>query len=80
MFAGDMYPMESEIAKPDATRESVIKESDVGGREALMEAAKGRRIIVSEASDWPWSWSGWKPANQTKKLCLTAWQPMLSGW
>jgi len=43
----DSYPLEDEIAKPEATPASVLAESDIGGPTMLREAAKGRRIVLS---------------------------------
>lgn len=43
----DSYPLEAEIAKPDATPASVLEQSDIGGPNMLREAAKGRRIVLS---------------------------------
>ena len=43
----DLYPLADEIAKPDATPESVIEKTDIGGPTMLRSAAKGRRIVVS---------------------------------
>ncbi|HVX48182.1 MAG TPA: hypothetical protein VHA05_02380 [Candidatus Saccharimonadales bacterium] len=45
----DMYPLEAELADPDATPESVRLKTDVGGPTMLHSAAKGRRIVVSSA-------------------------------
>lgn len=42
----DLYPLEEEIAKPDATRESVIDKTDIGGPTLIRSAAKGRRIVI----------------------------------
>lgn len=46
----DMYPLASEIEKKDSTEESVIEKTDVGGPTLLHAAAKGRRIVLSRAS------------------------------
>ena len=43
----DSYPLEEEIAKPNATPASVLVQSDIGGPNMLREAAKGRRIVLS---------------------------------
>lgn len=43
----DSYPLEEAIAEPDATPESVLKQSDIGGPTMLREAAKGGRIVLS---------------------------------
>jgi len=42
----DLYPLQQEIAKPEATRESVIEQTDIGGPTMLRSAAKGRRIVI----------------------------------
>jgi phosphoribosylaminoimidazolecarboxamide formyltransferase/IMP cyclohydrolase len=46
----DMYPLEEEIANPNATAESVRLKTDVGGPTMLHSAAKGRRIVLSDAT------------------------------
>ncbi len=43
----DLYPLAREIAKPNATRESIIEMTDIGGPTMLRSAAKGRRIVIS---------------------------------
>lgn len=54
----DMYPLEEEIAKKDATVQDVIEKTDIGGPTLLRAAAKGRRIVLSarqqrqEVLDW----------------------------
>ncbi len=47
----DFYPLEKEIAKADATPESVIENTDIGGPTMIRSAAKGRRIVVCDAND-----------------------------
>ncbi len=47
----DMYPLEAEIAKPEATRESVIEKTDIGGPAMLSSGAKGRRIVICDPAD-----------------------------
>ena len=47
----DMYPLAKAIAKPDATTESVIKDTDVGGPTMLRSGAKGRRIVICDPDD-----------------------------
>lgn len=44
----DLYPLAEEIAKPNATMESVIEKTDIGGPTMLRSAAKGRRIVISQ--------------------------------
>jgi phosphoribosylaminoimidazolecarboxamide formyltransferase/IMP cyclohydrolase len=46
----DMYPLEEAIAKPGATRQDIITQTDIGGPTMLRSAAKGRRIVLSHAS------------------------------
>ena len=46
MVVNDMYPLQSEIARPESTPESVIEKTDIGGPTLLRSAAKGRRIVV----------------------------------
>lgn len=47
----DMYPLEGEIKKADASLESVIEKTDIGGPTMLRAAAKGGRITVCEVAD-----------------------------
>ncbi|MFZ6014966.1 MAG: hypothetical protein ACOYUZ_01250 [Patescibacteria group bacterium] len=47
----DLYPLEEEIAKPEATMQSVLEKTDVGGPSMLRSAAKGRRIVVCDPAD-----------------------------
>ena len=51
MICDDLYPLEEEIKNPDATRESVIEKTDVGGPTFIRSAVKGRRIVICEVSD-----------------------------
>lgn len=46
----DMYPLEEEIAKPGAAMKDVIEKTDIGGPTMLRAAAKGRRVVLSHAS------------------------------
>lgn len=43
----DMYPLEEEVAKPQASLQDVIEKTDIGGPTMLRAAAKGRRIVLS---------------------------------
>lgn len=43
----DMYPLEEEIAKPDASPASVRAQTDIGGPTMLHSGAKGRRVVLS---------------------------------
>ena len=45
----DMYPLEAEIAKPEATTKDIVKQTDIGGPTMLRAAAKSRRIVLSAA-------------------------------
>lgn len=47
----DLYPLEKAIAAPDATTESVIEATDIGGPTMLSSAAKGRRIVICDPAD-----------------------------
>lgn len=47
----DLYPLESEINKPGATRDSVVEMTDIGGPTLLRSAAKGRRIVICDLAD-----------------------------
>jgi phosphoribosylaminoimidazolecarboxamide formyltransferase/IMP cyclohydrolase len=47
----DLYPLEDEIKNPNATRESVIEKTDIGGPTMLRSAAKGGRIVVACPAD-----------------------------
>jgi phosphoribosylaminoimidazolecarboxamide formyltransferase / IMP cyclohydrolase len=47
----DLYPLEEEIKKVDATKESVIELTDIGGPTLLRSAAKGRRIVICDPGD-----------------------------
>lgn len=47
LVAVDMYPLEEEIASGQATLESVIEKTDIGGPTMLRAGAKARRIVLS---------------------------------
>ena len=47
----DLYPLETEIAKPEATLASVIAQTDIGGPTMIRSGTKGRRIVVCDPSD-----------------------------
>ena len=47
----DLYPLEEEIKNSNATRESVIEKTDIGGPTMLRSAAKGRRIVICDKAD-----------------------------
>ena len=42
----DLYPLRDEARKPEATPESVLEVTDVGGPALLRSAAKGRRLVI----------------------------------
>ena len=47
----DVYPLEEEISNPNATRESVIEKTDIGGPTMLRAGAKGGRIVICDKED-----------------------------
>lgn len=47
----DLYPLEEEIAKPDATLESVLEKMDIGGPTMLSSGSKGQRIVICDPDD-----------------------------
>jgi phosphoribosylaminoimidazolecarboxamide formyltransferase / IMP cyclohydrolase len=47
----DFYPLEDEVKNPNATRESVIDKTDMGGPAMIRSSAKGRRITICDISD-----------------------------
>src|SRR3989344_5986363 len=51
LVCSDLYPLEDEIAKPEATRESVIAQTDMGGIALIRSSSKGRRITVCDGAD-----------------------------
>ena len=51
LVCSDLYPLEEEINKIGATRESVIEKTDMGGVALIRSSAKGRRITICEVSD-----------------------------
>lgn len=48
----DLYPLQEEIERPGATEESIIEKTDIGGPTLLRAAAKGRRIVLSNPSQF----------------------------
>lgn len=52
MVCFGLYPLADEIAKADATPESVIEQTDIGGPAALNAGAKGGRIVIGSPSDY----------------------------
>jgi phosphoribosylaminoimidazolecarboxamide formyltransferase/IMP cyclohydrolase len=51
MVCVDLYPLEEEVKNPNATRESVIDKTDIGGPTMLRSAGKGGRIVVCDPLD-----------------------------
>ncbi|MES2023772.1 MAG: hypothetical protein V4439_03750 [Patescibacteria group bacterium] len=51
LVCSDLYPLENEIAKPEATKESVIAQTDMGGVALIRSGAKGRRITICDPLD-----------------------------
>jgi phosphoribosylaminoimidazolecarboxamide formyltransferase/IMP cyclohydrolase len=51
MVCCDLYPLENEVNNPDASRESVIEKTDIGGPTMLRSGAKGGRITICDVSD-----------------------------
>lgn len=49
----DLYPLKEETARPGATEESILEKTDIGGPTLLRAAAKGRRIVLSNESQFP---------------------------
>lgn len=48
----DLYPLEAEMRREGSTIESIIEMTDIGGPALLRSAAKGRRIVIADRSDW----------------------------
>lgn len=49
----NLYPLKEEIAKPEATLDSVVEMTDIGGPTLLRAAAKGRRYVLCEPKQFP---------------------------
>jgi phosphoribosylaminoimidazolecarboxamide formyltransferase / IMP cyclohydrolase len=64
----DLYPLGEETRQPDATRESVIEKTDIGGPTLLRSAAKGRRIVIADPSDRAYVLSWLKEGEQCSDL------------
>ncbi len=47
----DLYPLKEAIESPNATNESVIEKTDIGGPTMLRSAAKGKRIVIADPLD-----------------------------
>ena len=50
LVCSDLYPLEEETKNPNATKESVIEKTDMGGVALLRSSAQGRRITICEPS------------------------------
>lgn len=72
----DLYPLEEAIAKPGASKQDVIQQTDIGGPTMLRSAAKGNRIVISnplqrqKVIDWL---QAGKPDEQAMLDDLAAW-------
>ncbi|MES2315509.1 MAG: hypothetical protein V4486_02105 [Patescibacteria group bacterium] len=51
MVCCDLYPLQEEVLNPNATRESVIEKTDIGGPTMIRSAQKGRRITICNVED-----------------------------
>lgn len=51
MVCCDLYPLEEEVQNPNATLESVIEKTDIGGPTMLRSGAKGGRIVICDPAD-----------------------------
>lgn len=77
LVAVDMYPLEEEIIRPDATPQSIIEKTDIGGPTMLRAGAKAQRIVLSRA-DQRQSVLEWLKAGRPDEaafraeLCATA--------
>jgi phosphoribosylaminoimidazolecarboxamide formyltransferase/IMP cyclohydrolase len=47
----DFYPLQDEVVNPNATRESVIEKTDIGGPTMIRSGAKGGRITICDPAD-----------------------------
>jgi phosphoribosylaminoimidazolecarboxamide formyltransferase/IMP cyclohydrolase len=52
LVVSNLYPMTEVIAQEDATEEKVTENTDIGGPCLLRSAAKGRRIIITDPSEY----------------------------
>ncbi|MEX2055249.1 MAG: hypothetical protein WD972_03640 [Candidatus Andersenbacteria bacterium] len=61
----DLYPLLDAIKKPDATKQSIIEMTDIGGPTMLSSAAKGRRFVMSKTAELETfiKWLGAKEPN-----------------
>lgn len=51
LVCADFYPLQDEVLNPNATTESVIEKTDIGGPTMIRSGAKGRRITICKAED-----------------------------
>ena len=51
MVVCDFYPLQDAIAKPDATIDSVVELTDIGGPCMVRSGAKGNRIVICRSQD-----------------------------
>lgn len=51
LVCNDFYPLEKETSNPEATRDSVIEKTDIGGPTLVRSAAKGGRIVICDKED-----------------------------
>ncbi len=51
LVCADFYPIQDEVMNPNATRESVIEKTDIGGPTMIRSGAKGRRITICDPAD-----------------------------
>jgi phosphoribosylaminoimidazolecarboxamide formyltransferase/IMP cyclohydrolase len=68
----DLYPLEDEIAKPDATPASVRGQTDIGGPTMLSAGAKGQRIVVCRPEDRGSVIEWMKAGEPDRELFITA--------
>jgi phosphoribosylaminoimidazolecarboxamide formyltransferase/IMP cyclohydrolase len=50
LVCSDLYPLEEEVENPNATTDSVIEKTDMGGVALIRSSAKGRRITICKTS------------------------------
>ena len=69
----NLYPLEKETRNPQATPESVLEKTDIGGPTLLRAAAKGRRLALSnpqqiaELESW---FANGAPETEREKLAI----------
>lgn len=69
----NLYPLEKETKNPQATPESVLEKTDIGGPTLLRAAAKGRRLALSNPKqvDVLESWiANGSPEDERKQMIL----------